>query len=147
MTLNTLAVANQIVVVLQALSGPALGNVQIGVPEHAGARVEAYVTIGSQPMVKKNTGTVQRSAHYFVTFAYRLDAGNVTTAETDLMALVDNFQAALNADLTLAHTCDGIDIDTGLADAPDYRMFAGKEYREYPCIIIARQTGAFNPAP
>ena len=74
-------------------------------------------------------------------------AGNVTTAETDLMALVDNFQAALNADLTLAHTCDGIDIDTGLADAPDYRMFAGKEYREYPCIIIARQTGAFNPAP
>lgn len=144
MALNTTAIANAIVVKLQALSG--MGAVQVGVPESTGPRVSAYVTMASQPSVRKATGLVRREARFFVLFAYRVDK-NETTAETTLMDLVDAFLAALYADLKLGGACNSLEIDTGLADTPDYQMRAGKEYREYPIILTASQDTTYTVAP
>jgi len=57
---------------------------------------------------------------------------------------VDQFLTALYADLTLGGVCNGLEIDTGLADTPDYQMRAGKEYREYPIILTAPQDATYS---
>lgn len=144
MALNTQAVADALVAVLSGLSG--IGAVQIGVPESTSPRVSAYVTMGSQPNERKATGLVRRNARYFVLFAYRVDKAE-TKAETTLMGLVDAFLAALYADLTLGGACKSIEIDTGLADTPDYQLRADKEYREYPVIVTAAQDANYNTNP
>lgn len=141
MALNTLAVATALQAKLVALSG--VGAVQIGVPESTDKRVSAYITIGSQPNVRKATGLVRREARYFVNFCYRVDKAE-TTAETTLMGLVDAFLTALYADLKLGGACNSLEIDTGLADTPDYQMRAGKEYREYPIIVTAAQDAPYT---
>lgn len=144
MAFNAQAVADAIKTKLLALSG--MGSVQIGVPESVGPRVSAYITMGSMPSVRKTTEVVRREARYFVNMAYRVD-GAETTAETTLMGLADAFLSALYADLTLGGTCKSIEIDTGLADTPDYQLRAGKEYREYPFIITAAQDGNYTVSP
>lgn len=144
MTFNTQSVADELVAILTGLSG--MGAVQIGAPESVGPRVSAYVTMGSQSTPRKTTGTVARDARYFVCLTYRLD-GAEATAETTLMGLVDAFLTALHADLTLGGICQGLEIDTGLADTPEYQARSGKEYREYPLIITARQYDTFVPNP
>jgi len=141
MALNTLAIANAIVVKLQALSG--IGTVQIGVPESTNYRVSAYVTMASQPNVRKATGLVRREARFFVNFCYRVDKAE-TTAETTLMGLVDAFLTALYADLKLGGACNSLEIDTGLADTPDYQLRADKEFREYPIILTAAQDAPYT---
>jgi hypothetical protein len=128
--------ANRLLAILQGLAG--IGGAQIGVPESIGPRVYAYLTAGGAPTGRKATGVLYRDARYRVVFVYRLD-GAEATAETTLMGLVDAFLAALHADLTLAGTCEGIEIDAGLADAPEYQIRAGREYREWPLLVTARQ--------
>ena len=115
----------------------------IGVPESTGPRVSAYVTMGSQPNERKATQLVRRNARYFVLFAYRV-GNDQDAAERKLMALVDQFLNALYADLTLGGTCLSLEIDTGLADTPDYQLRAGKEYREYPVILTAAQDTTYT---
>ncbi len=141
MALNTAAVATAIIAKLTALTG--MGETGIGVPESTGTRVSAYVTMGSQPNERKATQLVRRNARYFVLFAYRVGSDQAT-AETTLMGLVDQFLTALYADLTLGGVCKGLEIDTGLADTPDYQMRAGKEYREYPIILTAPQDATYS---
>jgi hypothetical protein len=144
MAFNTQAPANRLKIIVEGLSG--MSAVQFGVPESIGPTVSAYITMGSQTPIKKATATVARDARYFVAFAYRLD-GAEATAETTLMVLVDAFLVALYADLTLAGACEGIEIDTGLADAPEYIARSAKEYREYPVVITARQYGSYTVNP
>lgn len=140
MALDTAAIANAVVDVLEGLAG--MGEVEIGVPESTDYRVSAYVTMGSQPNTRKATQLVQRSARIFVTFAYRVDK-NQGVAELALMGLVDAFHTALYADLTLGGVCGVTEIDSGLADTPDYQLRSGKEYREYPVILTATQNTTF----
>lgn len=144
MALDTKAVADRVVAILRGLAG--MGAVQKGVPEAWSKRVDAYVTMGSQPQGRKTTGTVYRDARFFVAFCYRVD-GAEETAEETLMSLVDAFQAEIYADLTLAGTCQGVELDTGLADDPEYRPYAGKEFREYPIVVTARQYGSYAVNP
>jgi hypothetical protein len=147
MAFDTAAVANELVTILSGLTGlTTTGAVKIGAPESVAPRLSAYVTIGSQSSAPKTTGTTYRDARYFVNLAYRVD-GAEATAETTLMGVVDAFLAALYADLTLGGTCGKIEIDTGLADTPDYQHIAGKEYREYPIIVTARQYGTYTVNP
>lgn len=145
MSLDTGAAAAAIVTILEGLAG--MGVVQIGAPESVGPRVSAYVSMGSQRVMKKAAGVVGREARIFVQLAYRVD-GAETTAETTLMGLVDDLIDALNADVTLGGVVSGSEIDTGMADEPDYQLRAGKEYREYPVVVTVRQYGTYavNPA-
>jgi hypothetical protein len=145
MSFNTLAVANQLVAMLEGLTG--IGTVQKGAPVDVPTRVSAYVTMGSQPQTRKHAGSVERWPHYFVNFAYRVEKGGEAAAEEALMALVDGFQAALYADLTLGGTCLDLEVDTGLADEPEYQLRTGKEYREYPIVVKAKQTGSYTVNP
>ena len=140
MSYNTKAPAQKLLTIIQGLSG--MGSAQLGVPESWGTKVCAYIGMGSQPTVKKATQVIGRDARYFVSFGYRLD-GAEATAEEAMMDLVDAFLAALYADMTLGDTCKSIEVDTGLADAPEYQLRAGKEYREYPIIITCRQYGTY----
>lgn len=144
MAYDTTAAANELVTLLQNLSG--MGNVQIGSPESVGTRVGAYVTMGSQQDGRKTTGTTQRETRFFVMLAYRVD-GAEATAETTLMGLVDAFMVALHADLTLNGTCTQLAVNSQVADEPEYQLRAGKEYREYPIIVTVTQQGTYAVNP
>lgn len=144
MSFNTVAVANQLVTVLQGLSG--MGAVQIGAPESMGPRVMSYVTMGSQDSRRKASGVMLRESRFFVMFAYRVD-GAEATAETTLMGLVDAFMQAIDADLTLAGTVTGCEVSSQAADEPDYQLRAGKEYREYPLMVTVTQQSSYEVNP
>lgn len=141
MAYSLTAPANRLLAIAQGLSG--IGGAQIGVPESIGQRVYAFITAGGAVTGRKAAGVMYRDQRYRVVFVYRLD-GAEATAEATLMALVDAFLAALHADLTLAATCEGIEIDAGLADAPEYQIRAGKEFREWPLVVTARQYATHN---
>jgi hypothetical protein len=126
----TKTIAQRLIAVLEGLDITAA----IGAPKNIGPKVAAWVTMGSQQYPRKTTGTVQAQKRFFVLFLYRVD-GDESTAEIELMDLVDAFAAALLADLTLAGTGRGLEIDTGLADEPEYSMLANKEYRAYPVLV------------
>ncbi len=144
MAFNSGAVAAQLKTVLEGLSGMAV--VQIGAPESVGPRISAYVTMGGQNVSRKTTGTTQRQTRFFCMMLYRVD-GAETTAETTLMSLADAFMAALYADLTLSGTCTDLEASSNLADEPEYTVRAGKEYREYPIVVIVTQQGTYEVNP
>lgn len=144
MSLNSGAIATAILSILSNLSG--MGNTQIGAPEAMATKVNAYVSMGSQSVVRKATGTTRWQARFFVMFAYRVD-GAEATAETTLMALVDAFIVALHNDLTLNGTVNDLEFGSLAADEPDYQLRAGKEYREYPTVITTFQDGSFEVNP
>lgn len=144
MAFNSVAVANELVTVLQGLDG--MGAVQIGAPESVGPRVSAYVTLGSQTIGRKVTGIVQRESRFFCMLAYRVD-GAEAMAETTLMSLVDAFLNALYADLTLGGTVASLEANSQAADEPDYQLRAGKEYREYPVVVEVTQRDGYNVNP
>lgn len=144
MGLNNLSVANQLVAILSGLSG--MGAAQIGAPESLGPRVTSYVTLGSQQNSRKASGLKQRETRFMVMFAYRVD-GAEATAETTLMALVDAFMTAINADLTLNGTVHSTEADSQAADEPEYQLRAGKEYREYPVIVTVTQRDGYAVNP
>lgn len=144
MSFNTPAGATALVSVLTGLTG--MGSVQIGVPESIGKQVSAYVTAGGSMPVEKTTGTLARDQRYNCTLCYRVDDSE-TAAETTLMGLLDLFIAALMADRTLGNVCKNLTIDLTLADSPQYLIYAGKEYREFPVVVTLRQYDTFNPNP
>lgn len=144
MAYNTVAAANKIVTILSGLSG--VGAAALGMPASLDVRLGAYVTMGSQRPVRKVTGIMQRETRLFVKFLYRLDKAE-STAESSLMTAVDAFLAALQSDLTLDGTVNNLEIDTALADEPDYQAVAGKEFREYPILVTVTQYGTFEVNP
>ena len=143
MAFNTLAVAEYLV---DTLTGIGVSVAQLGAPESTGQRLAAYVTAGSQSIRRQTTGTTRREARFFVSLAYRVD-NNEATAESTLMTSLDAFLAEIYADLTLGGTALSTEVDTSLADTPEYAMRAGKEFREFPILITAVQQGAFSPNP
>jgi hypothetical protein len=144
MSFDSLAPANRLVSVLTSLS--AVNSAQIGAPESVSTRLSAYVTMGSQGVGRKTTGTTQRQTRYFVMFVYRVD-GDETAAETALMQTVDAFMAALYADLTLNGTGTDLEAASLAADEPEYQLRVGKEYREYPIVVTVTQQGTYEVNP
>ena len=144
MAFNSGGVARALVTVLEGLSG--MGDVQIGAPESMSTRVSAYVTLGSQQGTRKTTGTTQRETRFFVMLAYRVD-GAESTAETTLMSLADAFMVAIDADKTLGGVVVDAVANSQAADEPDYQLRAGKEFREYPIMVIVTQRGTYEVTP
>lgn len=144
MSVNNAAVAARIAAILANIDG--MGAVNIGAPTAVPVTVSSYVTLGSQTTQRVAQGVFEQVARFWVMFLYRVD-GNETTAENALMGMVDGFVAAVMADLSLAGTVDTATVDSSAADAPDYQLRAGKEYREYPVVVTVTQRGAFAPNP
>ena len=144
MAFNSGGVASALVTLLEGLSG--MGDVQIGAPESMSTRVSAYVTLGSQQGTRKTTGTTQRETRFFVMLAYRVD-GAESTAETTLMSLADAFMVAIDADKTLGGVVVDAVANSQAADEPDYQLRAGKEFREYPIMVIVTQRGTYEVTP
>lgn len=144
MSLNNGTVAAQLVTLLSGLSG--MNSAQIGAPESFGTKVNSFVTMGSQNVVRKNTGTTRRATRFFVMFVYRVD-GAEATVETTLMSLVDAFMVAIHNDLTLNGTVRDTEVSSLAADEPEYQLRAGKEYREYPIVVTTYQDGSFEVNP
>ena len=138
------AVADQLVTLLSGVTGVNLARK--GVPESQSVFLEADVTLGGHTVGRKAQGVTYRDQRYLVTLSYRL-AGAESTAEDALMVAVDDLIQQLHDDLTLAGTCQGVEIDASAADSPDYQPRAGREYREYPVTNIARQYGTYEPNP
>ncbi len=144
MAYDTVGAANQLVTILDGLSG--VGESALGMPPNLAVKLGAYVTMGSQRVARKATGVTQRETRLFVKFLYRLDKTE-STAESTLMTAVDAFLVALQADLTLNGTVSGLEVDTSLADEPDYQAIAGKEFREYPILVTVMQYGTYEVNP
>lgn len=144
MAIDNAAVAAQLETILSGLAG--MGTVNIGAPEAVGMQVSAYVTMGSQTTQRSAQGVFDRTTRFWVMFLYRVD-GNESAAENTLMALVDGFTNAIMTDLSLSGTVDSCTVDSSAADAPEYQLRAGKEYREYPVVVTISQRGAFAPNP
>ena len=136
MGLNTAGPLNQLKTLVESITG--IQDVYIGVPENLPKRASAYIALGSQPILLKATGVAQRDARYQVTFGYRV-GGAEAAAELTIAGWLDAFLQELLDDLTLAGTCEGLDFDTSLADAPGYEKFAGLENRLYPVVVACRQ--------
>lgn len=141
MAFNNGAVLNAIKALLLTL--PQLQSAQLGAPDAAGTKVSAYVTLGAQPVVNEASGgLLKRETRCFVGFAYRVagaDAADVATAETTLAAAVDAFIRAFYADRSLGGVVESAALDLSVADQPEYRITAGKEYRIYPLFVTTTQ--------
>ena len=144
MALNTKGVANHLVTMLQGIAGVNL--VQKGVPEKQDPRLAAYVTTGSQSLTRKTSATFDRWGRMLVTFSY-LTKGAESDAEDALMDAVDAFIALVMADLTLDGLVLDTNLDLGMADTPEYSILAGREYREYPVVVMYKQQDTFNVNP
>ena len=141
MTFDTKGAANAIKDILAGLTG--IGGAQVGVPESIGPRVYGYVTAGSMNLVPTVPGTVDRDMRYTATLAYRLD-GDEGAAETALMDLLDLFLNELKYGFTLSTGDRVMNVDTTLADTPEYIARTAKEYREYPVVITVRQRHVYT---
>jgi hypothetical protein len=144
MALNSKAIANRLVSLLATCAGVSLARK--GVPESQAGRLEADVTLGGQEMGRKAVGVTFRDCRFLVTFSYRTDRDE-SAAEDALMDAVDDFLAKVSADLTLSGTCSEASFDLSHGDAPEYQPRAGREYGEYPVVVIARQYGTFATNP
>lgn len=142
MIYNSTLVAERLVTILNDLVGVA----QIGAPAAVGTQLAAYVTMGSQSRSRKATGVGMRLGRFMVMFVYRVDKNEIA-AETALMAVVDEFLAELDADLTLGGAVAALEADSQAADEPDYQLRAGREFREYPVVVTVTQYGPFEVNP
>lgn len=146
MAFNTPAVADALVTLLQGLTSMATATVQKGAPMSVGTRRAAYVTAGAQRPEPKAGGMTMNDSRFFIDLAYRLD-GDESAAETWLMTVIDEFLAAISADLTLGGTVSNVEIDMGMSEEPEYRERGAKEYREYPIVLTVRQYGSYVVNP
>lgn len=144
MSVNSLNIANALATVLSGIDG--LQGGQFGAPVSVGEQVTYYIAMGRRSRRRKTTGTNQHEINMFVCFCYRVD-GNEVAAETTLMSIVDDFEAALDADLTLGGVVDSLDYSSLSADEPEYRPRSGKEYREYPMIVSVTQQSTYEVNP
>lgn len=141
MSLDTAGPLNYLYTLLQGLSG--IQTVYKGAPANIGNKVAAYVTLAGQKPIRKADSVIMRTAEYFVGFTYRVD-GAPDTAEAEIAALLDEFEAVLFNDLTLGGHSQQTDLDFSLSRDPRYHLFGGTEFRVYPVIICVRQYGTFK---
>lgn len=111
-----------------------------GVPELPETQLYATVTLGGALLNRRATGGAWgRSQRILVEFSYRVpeDEG---LAEDALADAVDAFTDAVLADPTLGGITHDVELDTSLADSPDYARWSGQERRLYPVQLTFRQS-------
>ena len=140
MAFNTKAVLTKLQTIVNGLSG--VQATYIGVPQSIGERVCAYITLGGQRTVDKAAGLRQREMQYRIVLVYRV-GGDVESAEETIADLLDALEAALYADRTLGGTVESLEADFSAASDPRYVATAGLEFREYPIVVIVKQSRTY----
>jgi hypothetical protein len=137
MTWDTRSVLNKLFDYLVEL--PMLFEVKKGVPESFEAGVVGYITVAGQVITQKaGPKILQRKARYMIVFAYRVDDASADAEDTMGQAM-DALLVKIYADLTLGGTALNAEVDMTLVDAPEYRAYAGQDYRVYPVVVVATQ--------
>lgn len=118
-----------------------LQECKLGVPKAVTKKVSAYVTLGGQAGRKQNMGggpTPMRELRLYIGLVYRVqdDEGD---AEMLLAEIVDRLVAAVDANQTLNGTCVNARLDLTLGDAPQYALWLGQEFRQYPVVVSVTQ--------
>lgn len=148
MALNLAAPANRLVT-LATTAGA--NTAQLGIELAPSARLSVHVTLGSIIAASKVTGgVVAYDIRYRVLWAYRLAAatgGAETTAESAMMAAVEDYLQLIYDDRTLSATCEGATVELVGSDEPEYRSLTAQEWREVPVIVTCRQYGSFAANP
>lgn len=141
MGFNSSAVAARLVQVLEGIGVPA----RIGAPQALTQRVSAWVGLGGMDVQLVATCVTQRTTRFYVLFCYRIDnEGAVAETETALMVAVDGFLEALYGDLSLDGLVDQVAVSAAMADEPNYQVRAGREFREYPVVVMCDEQGAYE---
>ena len=115
-----------------------------GVPESLGTTVSAFVATGGFIPNDRMTSLAEDNIRFLVTFGFKV-AGAEANAEAKLNTCIDEFRRIWRNDrrsANLGGTVAGWSIES-LADAPEYRPFAGIEYRLYPVLVTAKQRETF----
>lgn len=129
---------------------PGISEVVLGAPSQLTERVTAYVTVGPQRFIAKaangpSGGVIEKWSYAFIVLACRItDRGPVAEAEAVIARFADTWPVALFADRTLGGVVQDVAIDMEIAREPDYQMRAGREWREYPCLISGKQQLTFG---
>jgi hypothetical protein len=124
------------------------GGVELhrGAPESYAGKTAAYVSVGGSVVRPKLIGRVdERESRIRVVFAVRV-GGDEAAAEATLAGLVDALAVGLGTDPSLGGTVSRIAFDAALADAPEYALLAGPEYRVYPTVVTVYQRHAYAVA-
>lgn len=132
---------NVIYGILGATSG--INQVYKGAPKNIDAKVSAFLNLTGQTFTDKAVGVVQRTTYFYIGWAYRV-ADAQDNAELVLAAWVDSFASQFYANRKLQGTVDTADLDFSIAMQPQYQMTAGREFRIYPCLVIAKQTSSWT---
>lgn len=118
---------------------PSMQASSIGVTEAVPAKVNAWVTLGDCTPSPQATQTARREPEIIVTLFVRV-AGNETTAELLIAAVVDELTAAVYADRRLGGTSQDAIMDMRLNRDPAYMNVSVAETRRYIVIIRGLQT-------
>lgn len=109
-------------------------NMKVGVPASLTGSVTGFITIGPQPNASKTTQTFVRRPRYLIILGYFVQ--NAEEAAEDRIAdLLDTITTQMYADRTLGGLVNSLSLDMSGADAPEYRVYAGRMYRLYPVVI------------
>jgi hypothetical protein len=141
MSLNSKAIAGQIVALLEGIGIPA----GIGAPLAIGPRVAAWVALGGMDVVREANCVIRRTTRFYVLLCYQIEEpGQVAATEEALMGAADAFVQALMDDLSLAGTAQVLAVSAAMADEPSYQLRAGMEFREYPLVVMADELGGYG---
>lgn len=109
-------------------------NMKIGVPASLTGSVTGFITIGPQPNAAKTTQTFVRRPRFLIILGYFVQNAE-ELAEDKIGDLLDSITEKMYADRKLGGLVNSLSLDLSGADAPEYRIYAGRMYRLYPIVI------------
>lgn len=115
-------------------AGIPAANMKVGVPASLTGNVTGFITIGPQPNASKTTQTFVRRPRFLVILGYFVQAAE-QAAEEQIADHLDNIVVKMYEDRTLGGMVNSLFLDLSGADAPEYRIYAGRMYRLYPIIV------------
>lgn len=153
MTFDTAGMISRVDTILAAVTGTQ--DSQIGVPSVFTARVSAYVCASGQdfPAQEQTMGGVAyghltRNARLVIGFGYATgataadptDREVIETAELTLAAWIDSLIRLVLTDVPLRALCEDLSLDMSMNDAPEYRLWGGREIRHWFCVLNFQQS-------
>lgn len=115
-------------------AGIPAANMKVGVPASLTGQVTGFITIGPQPNASKTTQTFVRRPRFLIILGYFVQSAE-QAAEELIGDYLDDIIEKMYADRTLGGLVTSLFLDLSGADAPEYRIYAGRMYRLYPIVV------------
>lgn len=109
-------------------------NMKVGIPASLTGAVTGFITIGTQPNAAKTTQTFVRRPRFLIILGYFVQ-DQEQQAEEKIADHLDNIVEKMYEDRTLGGKVNSLFLDLSGADAPEYRIYAGRMYRLYPIVV------------